>query len=70
MNTAFEDFKLERDEIRASSAGWAPFLISYGATFIIIGILSFSLLRETTAVIAMFQGVVAFPVAIWLEGRM
>lgn len=70
MNATFDDFKLARDEISASSAGGAPFLIGYGATFIITGMLAFYLLRETTALIAMFQGVVAFPVAFWLERRM
>lgn len=54
-------------EVSASSAGGAPFLIAYGATFIITGILSYLLPEETTALIAMFQGVVALPVAFRLE---
>jgi hypothetical protein len=57
-------------EVSASSAGGAPFLIAYGMTFILTGILSFFLAEETTALIAMFQGVVALPLALWLERRM
>ena len=58
------------NEVSASSAGGAPFLIAYGATFIITGTLSFLLPRPTAALIAMFQGGVALPLAFWLEGRM
>ena len=54
-------------EVSASSAGGAPFLIAYGATFLITGILSFVLPAETAALVAMFQGGVALPVAFWLE---
>lgn len=57
-------------EVSASSAGGAPFLIAYGATFIITGILSYLLPAETAALVAMFQGAVALPVAFWLERRM
>lgn len=64
------DLKQARDEVSASSAGGAPFLIAYGATFLITAILSFILPRETTALIAMFQGGVALPVAFWLERKM
>jgi hypothetical protein len=58
------------DDVSRSSAGGAPFLIAYGATFVITGILSFFLPRPTAALIAMFQGGVALPVAFWLERRM
>lgn len=57
-------------EVSRSSAGGAPFLIAYGATFIITGILSYILPAETVALIAMFQGGVALPAAFWLERRM
>ncbi len=57
-------------EVSASSAGGAPFLIAYGTTFIITGILSYVLSAETVALIAMFQGVLALPAALWLERRM
>lgn len=57
-------------EVSASSAGGAPFLIAYGATFLISGILSFVLPEETAALIVLFQGGVALPFAFWLERRM
>jgi hypothetical protein len=58
------------DEVSASSAGGAPFLIAYGATFIISGILSFVLPQETAALIVLFQGGLVLPVAFWLERRL
>ena len=57
-------------EVSASSAGGAPFLIAYGATFFLTAILSFFLPPPTAALIAMFQGGVALPIAFWLERRM
>ncbi len=63
-------FKQALDEVSASSAGGAPFLIAYGLTFLITGILSLFLPRQTTALIAMFQGGAALPLAFWLERRM
>ncbi len=57
-------------EVSASSAGGAPFLIAYGATFLITGILSFFLPKQTIALMAMFQGGVALPAAFWLERKM
>ena len=56
-------------EVSSSSAGGAPFLIAYGATFIGTGILSYLLTAETAALVAMFQGSVALPAAFWLERR-
>ncbi len=63
---------LERafNEVSASSAGGAPFLIAYGATFLITAILSFFLPIKITARIAMFQGGLALPAAFWLERKM
>ena len=58
------------NEVSANSAGGAPFLIAYGATFIISGILSLALPEETAALIVLFQGGVALPAAFWLERRM
>jgi len=57
-------------EVSASSAGGSPFLIAYGTTFLITGILTFVLAAETVALIAMFQGGAALPVALWLERRL
>ncbi len=64
------DLKQAFCEVSASSAGGAPFLIAYGATFLITAILSFFLPRPTVALIAMFQGGVALPAAFWLERKM
>ena len=61
------DFRQALDEVRSSSAGGAPFLIAYGVTFILTGIVAYFLPRETSALIAMFQGGVALPVAFQLE---
>lgn len=55
------------DQVSAHSAGGAPFLIAYGLTFLVTGGLSYVLPDTTTALIAMFQGVVALPVGLWLE---
>lgn len=63
LNSAFTD-------VSASSAGGAPFLIAYGATFLITAILSFFLPRATVALVAMFQGAIALPVAFALERRL
>jgi hypothetical protein len=70
MTHPANDLQQAFDEVSASSAGGAPFLIAYGATFLITAILSFFLPRQTTALIAMFQGGVALPAAFWLERKM
>jgi hypothetical protein len=57
-------------EVRASSAGGAPFLIAYGATFIISGVLTYLLPEESAALIVLFQGGAALPLAFWLERRL
>ncbi len=64
------DLKLALDEVSASSAGGAPFLIAYGVTFLIAGITFYFLPLSTAALIAMFQGIIALPLAFWLERRM
>ena len=58
------------NDVSASSMGGAPFLIAYGATFLITAVLSFFIPRSTAALIAMFQGGVALPIAFWLERKM
>jgi len=70
MNKPYNDLNRAQNEVSTSSAGGAPFLICYGVTFIITGILAFNLPKETSALIAMFQGGVALPAALWLERRM
>jgi hypothetical protein len=58
------------DDVSASSAGGSPFLFAYGLTFCATAMLSFLLPIRTVAVIAMFQGAVALPLAFWLERRL
>jgi hypothetical protein len=65
-----KDFKSALDNVSASSAGGAPFLIAYGTTFLITAILSYFLPRSTVALIAMFQGGLALPGSFLLEKRM
>lgn len=70
MESKFAGFRAALDEVSASSAGGAPFLLCYGITFTLTGVLAFFLPREVSALIAMFQGGVALPIALWLERRM
>jgi hypothetical protein len=70
MTDTRNDLDQALNDVSASSAGGAPFLIAYGATFILTGILSFFIPVRTAALIAMFQGAVALPVAFWLERKM
>lgn len=57
-------------EVSASSAGGAPFLAAYGLTMFISAMLAFLLPLETVALIAIFQGGAALPLAFWLERRL
>ncbi len=70
MRDSQYDFDRALNEVSASSAGGAPFLIAYGATFILTGLLSFFIPLEIAALIAMFQGSAALPLAFWLERRL
>lgn len=70
MDLKYSGFRAALDEVSASSAGGAPFLLCYGITFTLTGLLAFFLPREISALIAMFQGGVALPAALWLERRM
>ena len=70
MTTNLNDLTRARADVSASSMGGAAFLIAYGATFLITGVLSLVLPPETVALVAMFQGGAALPVAFWLERRL
>ena len=70
MGNKFDNFTIARNEVSLSSVGGAPFLLSYGVTFVLTGIFARLLVREISALIAMFQGIVALPVAFWLERRL
>ncbi len=64
------DLDQARNDVSATSAGGAPFLICFGATLFVCGLLAFVLPRSTAALLVMFQGGVALPAALWLERRM
>lgn len=64
------DLSLALQDVSLSSAGGAPFLMAYGLTLCITAVLYFFLPLETVALMAMFQGVVALPLAFWLERRL
>jgi MFS family permease len=70
MTSYSTDLTRAFDEVSASSMGGAPFLIAYGATFLLTAILSFFIPRTTAALIALFQGGLALPIAFWLERKM
>jgi hypothetical protein len=70
MNKFSNDLNRALHEVSASSMGGAPFLMAYGATFLITALLSFLVPRPTAALIAMFQGGIALPIAFWLERRL
>jgi hypothetical protein len=70
MNSLGRDIDHALNDVSASSAGGSPFLICYGITFLTTALLSLALPQSTVAVIAMFQGAAALPLAFWLERRL
>lgn len=64
------DLRQALDEVSASAAGGAPFLMAFGTTFVIAALLAFVLPRPVAAMVAMFQGAAALPAALWLERRL
>jgi predicted PurR-regulated permease PerM len=69
-HTISHDLERAQDEVSASSAGGAPFLIAYGLTLFVTAILYFFLPIQVVALVAMFQGSLALPLAFWLERRL
>ena len=70
MNTPPNDLRHALDEVSASSAGGAPFLFAFGLTLLASGIVSFFVPLKVAAVVVMFQGNVALPLAFWLERKL
>lgn len=70
MTTLQSDLVRAQNEVSASSAGGAPFLMAYGGTLLVTGILYYLLPLSTVALIAIFQGTVALPIAFWLERQL
>jgi hypothetical protein len=69
MNT-MQDLDVARDDVAASSAGGAPFLLAFGATILIAGLVAPFVTIGTATMILLFQGNVALPLAFWLERRL
>ena len=65
----FTDLSRARVEVTASSAGGAPFLFSFGLTIFVTGLLALWLPTKTAALILLFQGNAALPLAFWLQRR-
>jgi hypothetical protein len=59
-----------RAEVSAASSGGVPFLIAFACTLGLTGIAAFWIDVRTIALITLFQGNVALPLAFWLERRM
>ncbi len=65
----FTDLTRARMEVTASSAGGSPFLLAFGVSLGLVGLAAFWLPAKTAALVLLFQGNVALPVAFWLERR-
>lgn len=59
-----------RNEVCASGTAGAPFLLAFSLTLGATGIAGFWLDVRTIALMTMFQGNLALPLAFWLERRM
>lgn len=64
------DIERALDDVSASSAGGAPFLIAFGFTLAVCGVLGLYLPVQTAAIIVLFQGNLALPLAFYLERRL
>lgn len=64
------DFRNAFDDVSASSSGGAPFLLAFGTTFVVCGILAFFLDVKIAAMLAIFQGIIALPAAFILERKL
>jgi hypothetical protein len=64
------DVNRARLEITTSSAAGSPFLIAFGLTILLTGLAAFVLPTKTAALILLFQGNAALPLAFWLERRL
>ena len=65
-----QDVDRARDEVTASSAGGAPFLIAFGTTILLTALASFALPVRMAALVLLFQGNIALPLAWLLQRRM
>lgn len=70
MMTTMTNLDRARDDVSASSAGGAPFLISFGVTLAVCAVASLYVERQLAAMMVLFQGGIALPAAFWLERKM
>lgn len=70
VNAATWTIDRARDEVSASSAGGAPFLIAFGLTLALTAVASVILPLKVAAIVALFQGNLALPLAFALERRL
>ena len=70
MTHAVFDLDRARAEVSAASTGGAPFLIAFALTLGLTGQAAFRVDVQSIALITLFQGNVALPLAFWLERRM
>jgi hypothetical protein len=68
--TNMSDIDRALDDVSASSAGGAPFLIAFGFTLAACGVLGLVVPLRTAAIITLFQGNLALPLAFLLERRL
>lgn len=64
------DLTRARAEVTAHSVGGAPFLLAFGLSIGCVGLAAFWLPTKTAALILMFQGNAALPLAFLLERRL
>lgn len=64
------DLDAALDEVSRSSAGGAAFLVAFGLTLALTAVASFFLPLKVAAIVLLFQGNVALPIAFWLERRL
>jgi len=67
---AMNDIERALDDVSASSAGGAPFLIAFGFSLAVCAVLGMVLPVRTAAIITLFQGNLALPLAFYLERRL
>jgi len=65
-----DDIERALDDVSASSAGGAPFLIAFGLTLAICAVLGQMLPVRVAALITLFQGNLALPLAFLLERKL
>jgi hypothetical protein len=65
-----QDLDFARADATSSSGGGLAFLLAYGATLLVAGLLAFILPVGTAALVILFQGGVALPLAFALERRL